>query len=197
MAASIEPNAINHMVTANQSTAHFGDRTALLQGEILLTTRAYSAWGGAVTAQLYLPLTPDQVWQQLTDYPRWTQYFPDVTHSQILHPGIHASNSAALKRQVKRLYQRASKAFLVFTAQVEVYLKVLETQQQRVQFYLESGHFSDFFADLSLEACENGTLLTYSVQATPTIPVPGILLEQAIRLDLPSNLRQMRRVMCG
>ncbi|MGV0024728.1 SRPBCC family protein [Phormidesmis priestleyi] len=192
MAASIEPNAIDLIVTSNQSTAH----GALLQGEILLTTRAYSAWGGAVTAQMYLPLTPVEVWQQLTDYPRWTQYFPDVTHSQVLHSGINASNSA-MKRQVKRLYQSASKAFLVFTAQVEIYLKVLETQQQRVQFYLESGSFSDFCADLSLEACGNGTILTYSVQATPTIPVPGILIEQAIRLDLPTNLRQMRRVMCG
>jgi carbon monoxide dehydrogenase subunit G len=194
MAASIEPNAIQPLiVTSNQSTAH----TTLLQGEILLTTRAYSAWGGAVTAQMYLPLTPVEVWQQLTDYSRWTQYFPDVTHSQVLHSGINASNSEMLKRQVKRLYQKASKAFLVFSAQVEIYLKVLETQQQRVQFYLESGSFSDFLADLSLEACGNGTILTYSVQATPTIPVPGILIEQAIRLDLPTNLRQMRRVMCG
>ncbi|KAM3089610.1 SRPBCC family protein [Phormidesmis sp. 146-35] len=193
MAASIEPNAINFSV-ANQSRGQI-DRIALLQGEVLLTTRAYSAWGGAVTARLYLPLTPDQVWQQLTDYPRWTQYFPDVTHSQVLHSGINASNSA--KRQVKRLYQSASKAFLVFSAQVEIYLKVLETHHQRVQFYLESGSFSDFFADLSLEAYENGTVLTYSVQATPTIPVPGLLIEQAIRLDLPTNLRQMRRVMCA
>lgn len=163
---------------------------ALLQGEILLKTRPYSAWGGAVTAQMYLPLTRSQVWQQVTDYSAWTQYFCDITHSEVTHPGI-----AGVTTQVKRLYQKASKAFLFLTAHVEVHLKVLETQQQRIQFLLESGSFSDFTADLHLCSCGEGTVLTYSVQATPTIPVPNFLIEQAIQWDLPANLRQMRHVM--
>ncbi|NJR49863.1 MAG: cyclase [Leptolyngbyaceae cyanobacterium CSU_1_3] len=193
MAASTEPNLIESSLftTTHQSIAH----TALLQGEILLATRTYSAWGGAVTAQLYFPLTPVQLWQPLTDYSQWTRYFPDVTRSEILHSG-GASPGGTVKRQVKRLYQTASKAFLVFTAQVEIYLKVLETQHQRVQFYLESGSFSDFAADLSLQGYGDGTILTYAVQATPSIPVPGMFIEQAIRMDLPANLEQMRRVIC-
>lgn len=161
--------------------------SALMQGKILLTTHPYSAWGGAVTAQLYLPMTPKQVWHHVTDYPRWTQYFPDVTRSEVL----------TLSQGMKRVYQVASKAFMVFTAQVEISLKVLETQQQRIQFLLESGSFSEFNADLCLEGCGDGTILTYSVQATPTIPVPSFLIEQAIRFDLPNNLRQMRSVICA
>lgn len=188
MTASTGSNSANCSVFI-----HTAECNALLQGEILLSTRAYSAWGGAVTAQMYLPLAPAQVWQQLTDYPRWTQFFPDITRSEVLSPGI---TSALLKRQVKRLHQTASRAFLFFTAQVEIYLKVLETQHQRVQFYLESGSFSDFVADLQLQACGDGTLLTYSVQATPTIPIPSLLIEQAIQMDLPTNLKQMRQVIC-
>ena len=161
----------------------------LLHGDILLKTRAYSAWGGAVTAQIYIPLELKNVWHQLTDYPRWTHYFPDVTRSEV----IQVIKSGSLKR----LHQAAGKAFLFFTAQVEIYLKVLEVQYQRIQFSLESGSFSDFSADLQLHPCGNGTILTYSVQATPMIPVPSVLIEQAIQLDLPTNLRQMRRVMCG
>ncbi|NDJ17538.1 SRPBCC family protein [Myxacorys almedinensis] len=161
----------------------------LLGGEILLTTHPYSAWGGSVTAQMYLPLEVQQVWYQLIDYPRWTHYFPDVTRSEVVQ--IVKSGS------LKRLHQAASKAFLFFTAQVDIYLKVLETQYQRIQFSLESGSFSDFSADLQIASGGNGTILTYSVQATPTIPVPGILIEQAIQLDLPTNLRQMRRVLCA
>ncbi|MER3435007.1 MAG: cyclase [Leptolyngbya sp. ERB_1_1] len=164
--------------------------SALMQGEILLKTQPHSAWGGAVTAQMYLPIALPLVWQQITDYPRWTQYFPDVTKSEIRqvvsrHPGV------------KRIYQAASKAFLIFTAQVEISLRVLETQHQRVQFFLESGSFSDFNADLQLQPHGEGTILTYSVQATPTLPVPSFLIEQAIRLDLPANLRQMRSVICA
>lgn len=164
--------------------------SALMQGEIILKTQAHSAWGGAVTAQMYLPIALPIVWQQVTDYPRWTQYFPDVTRSEIRQ--VISRHSGA-----KRIYQAASKAFLIFTAQVEITLKVLETQQQRIQFFLESGSFSDFRADLQLQAHGEGTILTYSVQATPTIPVPSFLIEQAIRLDLPANLRQMRSVICG
>jgi carbon monoxide dehydrogenase subunit G len=171
--------------------------SALMNGEVLLKAHSHSAWGGAVTAYIYLPLSTQQVWQQLTDYSCWTKYFPDVTHSEVIHNGIATASGCTIKKQVKRLYQAASKAFFLITAKVEVYLKVLETHHQRIQFFLESGSFNDFAADLQLQAHGEGTILTYSVQATPNIPVPGMLIEQAIQMDLPTNLRQMRRVMCG
>lgn len=171
------------MLTLTNETA------ALMQGEILLNTRSHSAWGGAVTAKMYLPIALPSVWQQVTDYPRWVQYFPDVTRSEV--------RQVLAQKGIKRIYQAASKAFLIFTAQVDITLRVLETQNQRIQFFLESGSFSDFNADLQLQPCGEGTILTYSVQATPTIPVPSFLIEQAIRLDLPTNLRQMRSVLCA
>lgn len=49
----------------------------LMEGEILVQSGSHTAWGGAVTAWMYVPLVRSQVWQQLTDYPRWVQYFPD------------------------------------------------------------------------------------------------------------------------
>ena len=161
-------------------------QAALLQGEILVQTRSHSAWGGAVTAQMYLPLTRSRVWQQVTDYPRWVQYFPDVTKSEVLHPG-----------ERKRLYQVARKAFFFFTAQVEVYLNVFEVVQQQIQFRLEQGTFVDFAADLKLQDCSAGTLLTYTVQATPNIPIPTVFIQQAMQLELPENMRKMRQVLCG
>ncbi|PSB19248.1 cyclase [Phormidesmis priestleyi ULC007] len=198
MTASTKPNLLQESTEISFTIPEIraAQRDSLLNGEILLKTRSYTAWGGAVTAQMYLPVSPAQVWQQLTDYPRWTLFFPDITRSEVVHNGISGS-STVLKRQVKRIYQKASKAFLFLTAQVEIHLKVLETQHQRIQFYLESGSFRDFSADLQLQACGDGTILTYSVQATPTIPIPGVLIEQAIQFDLPTNLKQMRRVICG
>ncbi len=159
---------------------------ALMRGEILVKTRSHSDWGGAVSATMYLPLVRSHVWQQVTDYPRWVQYFPDVTSSEVLHRG-----------EVKRLYQAAKKAFLFFTAQVEVYLNVIEVVQQQIQFRLERGTFTDFAADLSLQDCQNGTLLTYAVQATPNIPIPTMFIQQAMQLELPANMRKMRQVICG
>jgi len=160
--------------------------TALMQGEILVETRSHSAWGGAVSATMYLPMQRSHVWQQVTDYPRWVQYFPDVTISEVLHRG-----------EVKRLYQAAKKAFIFFTAQVEVYLNVIEVVQQQIQFRLERGTFTDFAADLHLQDCQSGTLLTYAVQATPNIPIPSMFIQQAMQLELPANMRKMRQVICG
>lgn len=158
---------------------------ALLQGEILLKTRSHSICGGAVTAHMYLPLARQHVWQQLSDYPRWVQYFPDVTKSEVLSRG-----------EVKRLYQVAKKAFLFLTAQVEIYLNVFEVMGQQIQFQLEKGTFNDFTADLRLRDYADGTLLTYSVQATPDIPIPAVFIQQAMHMELPENLRKMRQVMC-
>ncbi len=169
---------------------------ALLKGEILLSTQPHSAWGGAVTASMYLPLKRAIAWQKLTHYPNWVNYFPAMTHSEIISKDAVTSATAASKRVAKRLYQRASKNFFLFSAKVEIYLKVIETAYQRIQFNFESGSFNDFSADLNLQDCGDGTLLTYSVKATPTIPVPALFIEQAIQFDLPANMRNMRQELC-
>jgi len=100
----------------------------------------------------------------------------------------------------RRLYQVARKSFLMFSAQVEVYLRVFEsirdTTGYQIRFCMEQGSFRDFSADLKLQNCGSGTLLTYSVQATPVVPMPATLIQEAIRLDLPTNMQQMRQVLC-
>ncbi len=161
-------------------------QTALLQGEILVQTRSHSAWGGAVTAQMYLPLARSHTWLSLTDYPRWVQYFPDVIRSEVLHRGERT-----------RLYQVARKAFLFFSTQVEVYLNVFEVLGQHIQFQMERGTFVDFTADLKLQDCGMGTVLTYTVRATPIIPIPTIFIQQAMHLELPENMRKMRQILCA
>jgi len=99
--------------------------------------------------------------------------------------------------EVKRLYQVAKKAFLFLSVQVEICLNVFEVLGQHIQFRLEKGTFTDFTADLKLEDCGNGTLLTYSVQATPNIPVPSVFIQQAMHMELPENMRKMRQVLCA
>lgn len=169
------------------------DWEALIRGEVLLETRAHSSWGAAVTTWTYLPLKRAQVWQGLTDYPRWVQYFPNVVRSEVLP----AMKGDRLPQTRKRLYQVAGKAFMLVSAQVEIYLQVAETLHRRIQFRLEKGSFADFAADLQLQDYDNGTLLTYAVQATPAIPVPSFLIQQGMRLDLPDNLKRMRQVLCS
>ncbi len=167
------------------------DLPALLQGEILLVTRSYSAFGGSVTARMYLPMLRPQIWTQITNYENWVHYFPDITCSRVLE------HNPDRPHQGRRLYQAAQKTFLMFTARVDVYLRVFENMQRQIRFRMERGSFSDFTASLTLDDYGEGTVLTYSVEATPTIPVPSLLIEQAMRQDLPGNMRQMRQVLCA
>ncbi len=166
----------------------------LLSGDILLHPKPCLHWGGGVTAWMCLPLKREIVWSQLTNYPRWVEYFPDLIRSEML---ATAAGSVSPNR---RLYQVARKSFLMFSAQVEVYLRVFEsirdTTGYQIRFCMEQGSFRDFSADLKLQNCGSGTLLTYSVQATPVVPMPATLIQEAIRLDLPTNMQQMRQVLC-
>lgn len=166
------------------------DWKALLGGEILLEAQSYFAWGGAVKARMYLPLTQTRVWQQLTDYPRWVNYFPDLTHSQILQ------KESGLDQPCQHLYQAAGKSFFNLSAKVEAYLRVYEVAQQTIRFRLEKGNFLNFSADLDLQSYSNGTLLTYAVQAVPSFPLPAFFLQQMMSFVLPANMRQMRQVLC-
>jgi hypothetical protein len=79
---------------------------------------------------------------------------------------------------------------------VEIYLAVVEINGQQVQFQMEKGSFEDFQAHLELQDYGKGTILSYSVQATPNIPIPSIFIQQAISLELPANMRTMRQVLC-
>jgi hypothetical protein len=60
---------------------------------------------------------------------------------------------------------------------------------------MEKGTFEDFHANLELKDMGNGTLLAYTVQATPNIPIPSIFIQQAMNLELPENMRKMRQVL--
>ncbi|XGB41296.1 MAG: cyclase [Nodosilinea sp. LVE1205-7] len=165
-------------------------QVALLKGDILVMPGANAQGRAAVIAHMYVPLTRAQIWPQVTSYHRWPQFFPNIIHSEVLETVKTSS------QRYRRLYQVGRKGFMALSAQVEVYLKVFETTCDRIQFYLEKGAFSHFTAHLSLRDLHQGTLLSYSVEAAPTLPVPGFLIEQAIKFDLPGNMGQMRQVLC-
>lgn len=185
------PSTLTTQASVRATVTHPQEQS-LLQGDVLISMTP-TRQGAAVTATMYVPMVRQLTWQKLTDYSKWVQYFPDIVQSQVLE----AKRQSKTHPMTRRLYQVARRAFLMFSAQVEIYLQVIETVHQKIQFRLERGTFSDFAADLTLEDYGQGTLITYSVKATPLIPVPSFLIEQAIRHDLPGNMKTMRRVMCA
>jgi hypothetical protein len=178
---------------------------SLLQGEILVSTQPHNHRGAAVTAQMYLSQPQERVWSQITQYDQWSRYFEAITTSSVL-------SSRDFPRRQARIHQTAHKNFLVFQAEVEIYLTATEFERgehQVIEFRQDlsphpasapqgpissqpSSHFHDFSAQLSLQPYQAGCLLTYGVQATPTVPIPVMLMQQAMQLDLPTNMRQLR-----
>ena len=106
-------------------------------------------------------------------------------------------NASKTADQTHRLYQAARKTFFLLSVDVEIFLRVSERFQESIKFSLERGSFSDFSADLTLQDCGEGTILTYSVAATPLIPMPSIFIQEAIRADLPGNMKHMRQALCS
>ncbi len=159
---------------------------ALRRGQVLVETAPHGMMGAAVRAKMYVAASRTDLWTQLTQYSRWPELFPNISRSEVL-----ASNP-----QGHRLYQVGRKAFLAIAAEVEIYLKVYEDPDRSIQFRLEKGTFRDFAADLTLQDWQNGTLLTYAVQATPLIPIPAFLIEQGMRQDLPGNMEHLRKALC-
>lgn len=167
-----------------QPTLSPRDRAALAAGELLLTTRSHGLTGGQASITLAFAPRPAEVWAQLTDYPRWVDYLPDLTQSEILP----ATNDRTRLRQVGR------KSILGFTAEAALDLQVEALAPYRLRFDLERGGLAEFTATFTLTPWRQGTLVTFTGRATPLFPIPGWVVEQVMRHGLPMNLRHMRRV---
>lgn len=208
-----QPGLTQSGLTQPASSYPAAVQAALAYGEVITQIQPPSSRAGAaVTATMQVPLSRPALWNQLTNYPRWTQFFPDITHSEVL---------AIPSRHRTVLRQAARKSFLLLTMAVEIQLQVDEIPQESIRFSMLDGgnSFRDFAAVLEFKSLSvpetapetapeqttpwgmtlqpgtiTGTIISYTVQATPTLPLPQSLLEQAMKFDLPQNMRHLRRM---
>jgi len=180
------------MTTSSPSNLSLLEQSCLQRGEILTQSRLYSWWGGKVTAQIYLPHPRSQVWETLTDYDRWVDIFPHITHSSIVE---------SLSPFRKCLYQAAKKTFSLMTIAVDAELMVREYPQRRIWFVLQKPNacFREFEAEVWLREVSpvTGTFLSYTVQAAASLPIPAPFIQEAMRQDLPQNLAHLRSYLQG
>lgn len=162
--------------------------SALRTGQVLVVAEPQGLLGGQVSAQLYIPMAGPALWVHLTDYPRWSEYFPNIACSQQLAPTAAGH---------PRVYQVGQKSLMGIPTAGELYLQVDESPPEHIQLRLEQGIFSAFDSTLQLQPWRVGTLLTYTIQVTLKVPLPWFVLSQGIQQDLPQNLKHMRQVICG
>lgn len=157
----------------------------LQQGEVVIRAESITEWGALVTAQLYVPRSPDRVWGCLSNCQRWSQLLPSLSESRQLDGSGHADGPL--------LYQAAGFKFLCFNPKVETYLKVREKAPYCLTFRQVRGTLSRFAAELQASPWTNGTLISYEVSARLPQPLPKLLLRQGIQGVLPYNLQSLRR----
>ena len=160
----------------------------LRAGEVLVNSQLYSLWGGAVTVKIHVPCQRSVVWDYLTDYDRWPSFFPHITQSRLLQ---------TVTPFRKRVHQGALKQFTLLKISVDAELTVREYPPYRIWFLLEepNHNFKEFEAEVWLTDTDNdqGTFLSYTVQAAATLPIPAPFIQETMRQDLPDNLLALRQ----
>ncbi|MGB3613364.1 MAG: hypothetical protein WBA10_06165, partial [Elainellaceae cyanobacterium] len=61
-ALTVNPASLTSSASSSPQTPA---SSALVNGDVLLQTHDHSAWGGAVTAQMFLPRQRNAVWEQI------------------------------------------------------------------------------------------------------------------------------------
>jgi carbon monoxide dehydrogenase subunit G len=161
----------------------------LANGDVLVEASVRSAREAEVEITLHLPLPRAYVWQHLSDYTRWSEFFPNLLCSRVVESHPEAWRG-------KLLHQVAGLPFLDLGPKVDIYLRAFEIEHKSIRFKLIRGSFTNFAAELRLDDREQGTLLTYRVEAQLAFPVPPFLIRQGIQGAFLSNLKHMRRMLC-
>lgn len=139
-----------------------------------------------VQVNIILNRSRREIWQQLTDYDNWTELLPNIVASAAIGEGYP-----------KRIRQAAGFQMFGFVPQVQIEMLVREQPEREIVFEGVSGSFKAFQAELALQECEEGVLLTYSVSAELLWPMPKMAIEQGILKILPRNLKRLRAQLGG
>ncbi len=153
----------------------------LRAGDILMDYHVASNHDAKVQVNIMLNRSRREIWQQLTDYDNWPELLPNIVASAAIGEGYP-----------KRIRQAAGFQMFGFVPQVQFELLVREQPEREIVFEGVSGSFKAFQAELTLQECEEGVLLTYSVSAELLWPMPKMAIEQGILKILPRNLKHLR-----
>ena len=75
-ATVLSPATRPSLLFGSRARSHSGQEVdALRRGRVLIETAAHGMTGGAVTAKMYVPAKRPELWAQLTQYPRWVEFF--------------------------------------------------------------------------------------------------------------------------
>jgi ribosome-associated toxin RatA of RatAB toxin-antitoxin module len=121
----------------------------------VFTVEAHAEFDGSIA----------RTWQVLTDYGRYSEYIPDLTHSRVI-------SRQGREVQVEQKGE-ARLLFLVFP--LDVRLAVSEHPHERVESRAVAGSFREMRNTYFLEAREGRVLLRYTGRLVPDFYLPPVV----------------------
>jgi ribosome-associated toxin RatA of RatAB toxin-antitoxin module len=137
-----------------------------------------SAW---VQASVLVPKSPDDVWQVVSQPKQLMKYENKVKKISVV---------------TKTGSQQTVDYAVDFGALLPTFNYTLAldgcSPQQVMQFKRVSGSFNDFKGVWHLKPADKGTVLTYSLFIDPGMMMPGFLVTQLLKADLPSMMQHVK-----
>jgi len=131
----------------------------------------------------WIPATPQQAWQALTDYEGIPGFVPSLARSQVLA----RSGGHVLIRQEARL------AFLFFRRHMEVRLDVLEEPFLRISFKDSLREdFEIYEGSWEIREVSGGAEVVYRLRARPRFALPGWLARRLFASQAGDLLSRVR-----
>ena len=112
-----------------------------------------------------------RTWEVLTDYGRYAEYIPELTHSRVL---------SRKGRQVQ-VEQKGEARFLFLSYPLDARLAVSEQPYERLSSRAVGGSFREMRNTYVLEAREGRVVLRYTGRLVPVFYVPPVIGTLALR----------------
>ncbi len=136
-----------------------------------------------LAVQLRLDLTPEAIWEVLTDYDHLSQFIPNLQVSRLLWR----------RDAVVGLEQEGAQRFMGMQFKARVQLELTEhLEQQRLSFVMAKGDFRRFEGAWQIGVEGGSTTLLYELTVQGCVGMPIALIEQRLQEDLAANLRAVQ-----
>jgi len=136
-----------------------------------------------LSARIWLPYRPEQLWKILTDYDHLADFVPNLAKSQqLLHPkgGI-------------RIEQIGAESFMRFKFRARVVLDMVEDFPQQIAFQMVEGDFKAFSGSWDLQPLNDRlTELSYTLRVLPPRTMPIAIIERRLKRGFVVNLCAIR-----
>ncbi len=162
-----------------------GEKTKLLNGEIIVALTNLEEGVTGVQGQIYIAAPPKKVWEVLTDYNNHKFFVPNIIDS-----GILSDNGSE-----KVMFEKGKTRMFIFQKEVYIKMKVWGDNLTRLSFQQITGDFKVYQGEWLLVDYPQraGTFLTYKAEVKPDFYAPQFAVRNVQSRDCPIMLSAMKK----